>query len=178
MELIFENLAIRDATLQDAPLLCKWWNDGAVMAHAGFPNGLGTTVQAIEEQIAKSTRTKRLMILEIDNRPAGELCYEGVENCTAKIGIKICEVSNQEKGYGKKLLSMLIRQLFSMGYEKIVLDTNLENTRAQHVYEALGLRKMGVRHDCWKNQLGQLQSVVDYALVPGDFCDFAKTKNH
>lgn len=35
---------------------------------------------------------------------------------------------------------MLIEELFSMGYEKIILETNLKNTRAQHVYERLGFR--------------------------------------
>lgn len=34
-----ENLAIRITTREDAALLCKWWSDGKVMAHAGFPNG-------------------------------------------------------------------------------------------------------------------------------------------
>ena len=36
-----DNITIRSATLADAPLLNAWWNDGAVMAHAGFPQGLG-----------------------------------------------------------------------------------------------------------------------------------------
>jgi hypothetical protein len=37
MNLVFENITIREATLQDAGQLACWWNDGAVMAHAGFP---------------------------------------------------------------------------------------------------------------------------------------------
>ena len=43
MYLCHKHLIIRDALVSDAALLCRWWNDGAVMAHAGFPNGLGTT---------------------------------------------------------------------------------------------------------------------------------------
>ena len=30
------NLTIRNATSNDASILCKWWNDGKVMAHAGL----------------------------------------------------------------------------------------------------------------------------------------------
>ena len=45
----YENLTIRQAEVADAKQLAAWWNDGAVMAHAGFPNGLGTT----EEEIIK-----------------------------------------------------------------------------------------------------------------------------
>ena len=33
----------------------KWWNDGVVMAHAGFPNGLGTSAAKIEKQIANDS---------------------------------------------------------------------------------------------------------------------------
>jgi hypothetical protein len=39
----YENLTIRQAEVADAKQLAAWWNDGAVMAHAGLPNGLGTT---------------------------------------------------------------------------------------------------------------------------------------
>ncbi len=42
MNIQYENLTIRQAEVADAKQLTAWWNDGAVMAHAGFPNGLGT----------------------------------------------------------------------------------------------------------------------------------------
>lgn len=38
-------LTIRDALPADTPLLCRWWNDGKVMEHAGFPQGLGTSIE-------------------------------------------------------------------------------------------------------------------------------------
>ncbi len=62
------------------------------------------------------------------------------------------------------LLSLLIRELFRCGFEKIVLDTNLNNTRAQHVYEELGFKRVRVRRDCWRDQAGVLQSAVDYEM--------------
>ena len=62
--------------------------------------------------------------------------------------------------------------LSDRGYSKIVLDTNLKNTRAQHVYEKLGFRKLGVRANSWVDQLGQPQSAVDYALTEADFISF------
>lgn len=46
---------------------------------------------------------------------------------TAEIGIKICDFSKQNKGYGKILLNMLILSLFNdMGYNKIIFDTNVK----------------------------------------------------
>ena len=47
-----KNLVIRNAEKQDSHLLAKWWNDGDVMVHVGFPNGLGTTPEEVEKKIA------------------------------------------------------------------------------------------------------------------------------
>ena len=90
----------------------------------------------------------------------------------AEIGIKICDSLYQEKGLGKKILSMLIGELFARGYKKIILDTNLNNKRAQHVYETLGFSKVRENIDSWTNQVGEIQSSVDYELIPENFVDF------
>ena len=105
------------------------------------------------------------------------MCYRILEDGNADIGIKICESAHQEKGIGRKALSMLIRALFDMGCPKIVLDTSLKNLRAQHVYETLGFQKLRVNIDSWKNQLGEPESSVDYALTEDDFIDFTKESN-
>ncbi len=175
----YAHLTIRNATSEDADLLSVWWNDGKVMAHAGFPNGTGETAQDIAEKISKDDDDiGRRLILEYDKIPIGEMSYRRVGKDTAEIGIKICDFSRQNKGYGKILLSMLIRSLFSdYGYKKIVLDTNLKNMRAQHVYEKLGFKKVRVNKDSWKNQLGELQSSVDYELVEESFHDFASSSS-
>ena len=54
----------------------------------------------------------------------------------------------------------------------VVLDTNLTNLRAQHVYERLGFERQGMRKDCWLDQLGNLQSAVDYSLTRERFVSF------
>ena len=164
-----KNITVRTALPEDAPQLVRWWNDGAVMAHAGFPNGLGTTV----EKEAPRMTGWRMLILE-GERPIGECNYRDKGERTAEIGIKICETDCQNRGVGRIALSLLIRYLFESGKEKIILDTNLNNLRAQHVYETLGFRKLRVNIDSWKDQLGRLQSSVDYELLPADFIDFTK----
>ena len=73
------------------------------------------------------------------------------------------------------LLRMLIAWLFrDLGFEKIILDTNLKNERAQHVYEQLGFTKLRVNENAWKDQLGEWQSSVDYELYPENFISFAE----
>ena len=179
-------LCIKNAEQEDCKQLVSWWNDGAVMAHAGFPNGLGTNEEKVQKQIAAdSDDTRRRLIIWYDGNRIGEMSYanlgdsleetgeDTIENRTADIGIKICNSTFQEKGLGKIVLSMLIRELFSRGYTKIVLDTNLKNKRAQHVYERLGFQKVNIRMDAWIDQVGEKQSVVDYELTKEHFVDFA-----
>lgn len=168
MELQHGNILLRDATKADAKQLAEWWNDGAVMAHAGFPNGLGTT----EEEVAEDIGTGALIIEEA-GKPIGEANYRIVDDKVAEIGIKICVFDCQNRGIGKIVLSMLIRYLFDNGFDKIILNTNLENKRAQRVYESLGFRKVRVNMDSWTDQRGRLQSSVDYELVETDFIDYA-----
>ncbi len=179
MLLNYRDLTVRNAAIEDAELLASWWNDGAVMAHAGFPNGTGETPAEIAGRIGQDTDEHRRLIIELAHRPIGEMNYtrcpsqEGKK--TVEIGIKICDFSEQEKGYGRIVLSMMISSLFKdFGYQKIILDTNLNNRRAQHVYETLGFKKLRIRENSWQNQLGEPQSAVDYALFPEDFVNYAK----
>lgn len=162
----YKDLTIRQAEDVDAKQLAAWWNDGAIMAHAGFPNGLGTSEEKVIEGLENGCGC---MVIEENGRLIGECNYRDVGYGVAEIGIKICETDCQNRGIGRKILSMLIGWLFRNGYTKIVLDTNLANTRAQHVYELLGFRKVRTNVDSWKDQLGRLQSSVDYELVETDF---------
>lgn len=115
------------------------------------------------------------LLLMQNNWQYGEMVYRKAEDSVAEIGIKICDFSLHDKGLGKILLSMLISSLFNdMGYTKIILDTNIKNKRAQHVYEKLGFRQVRVRENSWKNQLGEWQTVIDYEMYPNNFVDFTK----
>ena len=170
MEMLkYGDIAIRQVEKSDAKQLAAWWNDGAVMAHAGFPNGLGTT----EEEVIAKLRSG-MLVIEEGGRLVGECNYRKAGEGIAEIGIKICEVDSRNRGVGRIVLSMLIRWLFDHGNTKIVLDTNLNNKRAQHVYESLGFRKVRTNIDSWTDQLGRLQSSVDYELVESDFADYRK----
>lgn len=167
-----DNLTIRNATPKDSPILGSWWRDGDVMAHAGFPLGLSVTDEEIEKQLlTDSDDTYRRLIIELDNTPIGEMSCRNKGNSTAEIGIKICDFSKQEKGYGTKIIRMLIGSLFSQyGYDKVILNTNLNNKLAQRVYEAkLGFRKVSEQINAWTDQLGRLNSVVNYELTRSEF---------
>ena len=171
------NLVIRSAEVKDAVQLNNWWNDGAVMAHAGFPNGLR---ESLEETIAGIKENEEYLdqrcVIEIDGVLAGEMNFNLLEENTAEIGIKICETAYQNQGYGSKLIWMLITYLFEdetlnskFPVHRIILDTNLKNERAQHVYEKLGFTKVRVNYNAWEDQLGVLQDSVDYEMTKEQF---------
>ena len=178
MDIIKGRFRIRNATSQDAKQLKEWWNDGKVMAHAGFPNGLGISEREIVESLEKDNVFHRRLIIELDNNPIGEMSYHTPEEKTAEIGIKICDANQQNNGYGTEYLKMLMKYIFiSMEYDKIILDTNLQNERAQYVYKRLGFRKTGIHIDSWQDQLGRLQSSVDYELTRDEFVSLHFNEN-
>ena len=49
--------------MSDASTLYNWWNDGNVMNHAGFPNGLNISLESIYDQINNLPLNKRLFII-------------------------------------------------------------------------------------------------------------------
>ena len=162
--------SIRIATAEDARILSRWWNDGTVMAHAGFPNGLGISEHKVAEIIQEDNDLNRRLILEYAGLPIGEMNYRTTEEKVAEIGIKICDSALQNKGHGTEYLKMLIQHLFTkMKYDKIILDTNLKNERAQHVYEKLGFIKIRTNVNSWQNQAGEWQTSVDYELSKEEY---------
>lgn len=174
MELQYDNIRIRNASITDAALLAQWWNDGRVMAHAGFPLGIGTTAEKVAGEIRReSDSTLRRYLILLDGERIGEMVHRQINPRVCEIGIKICDASKKNQGYGKKILSLFLSGLFDcLGYEQIQLDTDLENTRAQHVYESLGFRKLAINRDSWVDQLGRPRSSVDYGLIKKDFVSF------
>ena len=168
-----DNIVIRSATIDDAIQLNKWWNDGKVMEHAGFPNGLGETIEDTIDNIKnRKDKLNQLCIIEIDGKPVGELSYR-IKEDKAYPGWKICDFNYQNQGYGTKIIMILLEFLFTDGdinstfsVNKIILDTMLENKRAQHVYEAkIGAKKIGIRENTWQDQVGNWRSAVDYEIT-------------
>lgn len=169
-----DNIVIRSAVVDDAVILNTWWNDGKVMEHAGFPNGLGETLEDTINNIKSwEGLLSQLCIVEIDGKPVGELNYRIEDDNTAYPGWKICDFTYQNQGYGTKIIKMLFDFLFTdeainsrFQIKKIAWDTMLENERAQHVYETkIGAKKIGIRENDWQDQLGNWRSAVDYVIT-------------
>lgn len=172
MNIIYKDILIRNVIETDAAQLASWWNDGSVMAHAGFPNGVNTNEERIKEQIKNYTDQHRVLMIEYKGKAIGEMNYEFSDDDRCEIGIKICDSTYQEKGLGRVILTLFIEELFKMGAKTIFLTTNLNNKRAQHVYEKLGFKKIRIEYDSWTNQLGENQSIVYYELKENELISF------
>ena len=174
MNKLYKNIQIRDATIDDARILCLWWNNGQVMEHAGFPYGLETTEEKIKIQLNKNDKNYRHIIV-YNKELIGEMNYIELSEEVCEIGIKICEFSAQNKGLGRIILSLFISTLFDeYNFKKIILSTDLKNKRAQHVYELLGFKQVAIFYDSWIDQLGKARSAVSYELIKDDFISFIK----
>ena len=51
---------------EDAQQLAAWWNDGSIMAHAGFPNGIGKSVQDIADSLQKDSDVTQRRLMRAD----------------------------------------------------------------------------------------------------------------
>ncbi|MBO7243902.1 MAG: GNAT family N-acetyltransferase [Alphaproteobacteria bacterium] len=162
----FQNLVIRKAQITDVPQLVSWWNDGKVMAHAGFPNGLGTTSEKVISLLQKDTEDRCHFIIEIDNASVGEMHYKKIKDFYVEIGIKICEQDFQNKGFGKKILSLFIQELFhNKCYKIIQINVSNANNIAKHVYTQLGFKEKFKAADL---------SYVQYELALADFVSYLR----
>lgn len=160
-----DDISIRTAVNDDAGYLLDWWNDGEIMAHAGFPDGLGISREEIEKKIQACGPEKSILIIEAGGVPVGEMNYKRMDEERVDIGIKICNSHRRNAGIGTKAIGLLLSFLFEEeGYPVVILDTNLTNTGAQRFYERIGFSRLGVRYDSWTDQNGRSQSAVDYEL--------------
>lgn len=167
MKIEKNNICIRRATSQDAQNLNKWWNDGAIMVHVGFLDGLN---ESMETTLNAIHHNPSLYMIEIDGICVGELNFN-IQDKTAYPGWKICEPSYQNKGYGTITIQLLFEYLFNtLGVEHIIWDTLEENKRAQHVYtHKLGARYLKTVKDAWIDPLGNKRNALYYQMDREDF---------
>lgn len=172
MHIEYEDLLLRDAAADDAALLARWWNNGSLMSHTGFPLGLRTNTDKVRVQLSRESDENRHLIAEREGMAIGELSYKTVAEGVANLEIRVCIPKERGKGRGEKLLSMLITELFDMGYKMITARPDSKNSRMRHVCERLGFTLTEVAEDSWHDQLGRLQSAAEYELSPENFRSF------
>lgn len=166
-----KKVSLRKANPEDAELLCKWYADGRVMIHVGFPDGLHQDIDELRQRLVLTDKGNSLfIILDEYGHPIGECNFNNLNKKSCDIGIKICEIAYQGKGYGQDALDIFIRHLFTTyGLERIGLNTLLENHRAQNLYIKIGFKIVKTNYDCWIDPTGTSRSSVEMVLTKNDF---------
>ncbi|MEG0773022.1 GNAT family protein [Clostridium sp.] len=176
-----KKVIIRQLELGDEAYLYRWWNDENLMAHAGLAFGTLQSKESIRLNILKEIESsalfpekKRFIICKKeDMTPIGEMNYISwdIRNQKCMLGIKICEIPEQGKGYGEDALIHFIDFLFKfLNLNKIELDTMVDNKRSRSIYKKLGFKEIGIiRQGYFDSRNGKFQDVMYMDLLKCDW---------
>lgn len=99
-------------------------------------------------------------------------------NQKCELGIKICEVDEQGKGYGKDALYHFIDFLFRfLNLNKLELTSMKDNNRAHTLYKKLGFKEIGIIRDaCFDSRVGKFADVIYMDLLKSEWMEIKSTK--
>jgi len=144
-----ERMLIRPVRADDLAHLLCWWNDGEVMRHVGFPNGLGITMEELKASW-KKWKDDPLGLMKIiclkDGTGIGETCFHDYQpdNKQVEIGIKICRSDLWGQDLGTEALAAMTRYAFeTLEVNRVLLNPSKTNARIIHVNEKCGYRIIG-----------------------------------
>ena len=169
--IVGHKVKLRKAVPGDAELLCKWYADGRVMVHVGFADGFREDLEKLRQKLSNQVYDSGLfIILNEKDEPIGECNFKDLIEAKCSIGIKICELEFQGKGYGKDAFCAFIDYLFTAFLINFIeLDTLVENIRAQNMYKKIGFKETRINKDCWVDPTGKSRSAVEMTLIKDDF---------
>ncbi len=173
-------VSFRPIKIEDASLLCRWYRNKELMKHVGFEDGLNVTEEGLIFSIANEAADKsedrafrRFIIIEnCTGNAIGELSFNDLDlvNKCCGIGIKICEIEKQHRGYGYEALRLFLKYLFNTyNLHRIELDTLVENKRAQGLYKKARFNEIGVKRDCWLDPQGNYRSAVLMDILKDEY---------
>lgn len=173
-------IMVRPIEVEDAKYFHKWWNDGNLMKDVGFKDGLKLSLEEItnrfQKRISADSDNKLFIVYDKQlNVPIGELSYGEInlEERSCRIGMKICELEYQGRGYGKHSLCEFLKYLFTeLDLEIIYIDTLMTNTRAINLYQKIGSKVMEIKKAFWTNPEGVACDAIFFQLTREDFFNY------
>ena len=143
-----ERLVVRAATVQDIELIYELWTDPRVMANVGFPHGLRTTREEIEERLRKpyDSEFERLLVVELEDtgQPIGQ-CYMHLpdEKGISETDIKLLPGFWGHK-YGVETKRGLVAHLFTnTNCTAVGASPNVGNIASIKMQESVGGVRVG-----------------------------------
>jgi RimJ/RimL family protein N-acetyltransferase len=145
----------------DLEFLLNFWNSGANMIQAGWPNGLGIDRAYMEGYLAKlsakmaatSNPLLRMVVIDSDGQRIGEMAMEPVARTIeynpaylvprdrmGQIDIKL-DAAKRGKGYGTDALQTLLHGGFQLlPIDEIIVEPEQNNFGARKLYTKLGFK--------------------------------------
>ena len=161
-------ISFRKATKKDVPIILKWWNDGNVMKDVGFPQGLDLTHDEVVQSIKgyqEQAQANFFVILDEDKKVIGEFCFKVIREKVATFDIKVGEINNQGKGYGRQSVLQGIEYIKRIETINLIeIEVSPENSRAISLYQSIGFHEVKRLPNHWKDGLGNLRDTIVYQL--------------
>ncbi len=151
VEIIGNQVILRETREEDLSFLMNLWNDGRVMKWVGFPQGVGYTPESMQKQWKERMQHPGYFHFIAWNRDeqgkplerCGEVHYR-VEPGVTRVGLDIkFTPESQGRGYATEALRLLIDQVFSTvpNATEVWTEPNIGNTAAEKLYTRCGLRE-------------------------------------
>lgn len=140
------DIRIHETGPSDLPHLLTLWNNGDVMQYVGFPEGLNTTLEALQDWYTRleANRPQRnhYSIYLPDGSYCGESFYEidPKHDRAAALDIKLMPAV-RGRGIATDALAYAIWEAFTQGASKVWVDPNPANTKALALYRRLGFQE-------------------------------------
>ena len=106
-----------------------------------------------EEAFRASLKQPEAHFLAAEDEQAGVVGYCGSYRALDEAEIVNVAVSSdyQNHGTGRLLVGQLMKEETAAGVQNFILEVRLGNLAAQHVYEMLGFRRIGIRKHFYDN---------------------------
>ena len=89
-----------------------------------------------------NVQTDCLNILECNDVPAGSIAIAKVDEVTAQLRFFMLEPEMRQRGYGNRLIELVLEFCRDKGYQKVFLLTITAQVVARHIYETHGFYKV------------------------------------
>ncbi|MGE5595717.1 MAG: GNAT family N-acetyltransferase [Hyphomicrobiales bacterium] len=166
-----ELVRLRAFEPEDAEHLQRWFTDSEVLYNLTrtYPKPVAAWRDELARAPAASYAGVHLMVETHEGRPIGDVALTPwrPESRCARLGIAIGEPAYRGSGYGTDTMRTICRFGFEMmNLHRIELEVFADNERARHVYEKVGFRTEGVRHEAFF-RFGTWTDIVMMGLLEG-----------
>ena len=166
---------LRELERKDIPIINQWRNDPELIMNLGavfrfinpdvdslwYDNYMKTRNNSVRCAIINDDSDEIIGLVSLMN-------IDHINQC-AEFHIMIGSQENQNQGAGTFAVNAMLNHAFmNLNLHRVYLSCNVNNNRAQHVYEKIGFIREGLRRKArFKN--GKFIDVIDYGILREDY---------